>query len=338
MIKFLRRISKIKYFFLLCMLLAIVILPTYEGVSHRIKKTVEISDSANICYVHDGDVIEQEIIVPQKTRLNKLYIHFCASENISGKLRIVISDGTEDIIRIIDSRSLVDNEYREVASFWFGIAPGVWKIRIESAGIGNKDGVGVYMAGDSAYEIPVASTDGLSCTGPLSLRYECLDYGKEFLICLFIYIIMLMSLCVTAYILCVPENIMNSWLLMFSNIVVIVGFIGLIYPSMTYGNMAWAEGVTEFYDHTVNKSAWGCLSSLEGGMYLSEYNSILSVLAFKVNVLCSVLPSLLQGIASSICKIYVGISRCLFCSFDIPLYWDGILWYMVHIIVIALSV
>ena len=142
--------------------------------------------------------------------------------------------------------------------------------------------IGVWNSMDTSYGLPPVLHNGAEQAGALSMSYIQQLHDRAWKINVFIVLLMILTIFAAAFVMLIPETPASGWALTFLNVFLIVEFVSLVFPPLTYGGIAWAEGVVTFYDNAVKKNAWECITSLEGNMYLSEYNSIVSLIAVQL--------------------------------------------------------
>ena len=280
---FIIRENKKSFIFMVIVLILLTVFPTYEGFYNQTHKTVAITDTTNLITLQQGDSIEQRIIVRDNAEIERFFVHFYANNNVDeGLVRITLTqEGIKHNFEI-DTRSIYNDEYYEVDKGLNAFKTGEVVVNINVVKLAGDNVIGVWNSMDTSYGLPPVLHNGAEQAGALSMSYIQQLHDRAWKINVFIVLLMILTIFAAAFVMLIPETPASGWALTFLNVFLIVEFVSLVFPPLTYGGIAWAEGVVTFYDNAVKKNAWECITSLEGNMYLSEYNSIVSLIAVQL--------------------------------------------------------
>lgn len=94
-------------------LIAITILPSYEYIEMRYKKSVELNENTEAYHLNARDTIEQRLIMDKGDRLSDLRIWLSAdtAKTNEGKLEITLKQGESVSVNTVEMSQVVGEEY-----------------------------------------------------------------------------------------------------------------------------------------------------------------------------------------------------------------------------------
>lgn len=279
-----RGITSKEFLPIVIFLILISIFPSYESIILRTEQKVSISETSETVRLQEGDQIQQSIYIRPNSKLKYFNIWFStqASVNNSGKIRVILKQGEFEKSAELDTSTLVGNEYCRIDINTKKFKPGFVDVLLQIEDLNEGAVVNIRLTENAKYGLPPAIINNEKKGGTLSVDYVLTMRDRQFFIDCILIILAVFTILVAALIMCFNETPFTGYFLMFTEAALVLEVLSLLFPSWSYEGIAWAEGVTVFYDDAVHKSAEKCLTRLEGNMYLSAFNSFVTVLAVKV--------------------------------------------------------
>lgn len=268
-------------------LIAITILPSYEAIDLRYRKSVDISENTASYQLQEGDVIEQKLILDKNDRIDDLRVWVSAdtAKQNRGTMQIILTQDAVLAESRIDTSQIVGEEYVPTHLKLARFTDGELLLRITVEELDNDASVSIRRtSGGAIYGLPEATINGKPCNGTLSLSYEiCQPYDKEFLISLLLALIIFIFSIMSSYVMTyMDETPKTGWIMMALFVIIAMSTYSLEFPAMTWQADARYEGLTFFYHNVANMGILESIRQLEGGMYLSLVQNIIMIIAVKV--------------------------------------------------------
>lgn len=279
----------IKWVALSIFLMAITVLPSFEAIDFRYRKSVDLGENPVAYQLKEGDTIEQKLILDKDDRLDDLRIWLAsdAAKENKGILQIRLAQGeivSETRIDTSEIVGIVGGEYVPVRLKLSRFTDGELLLTVYASELDDDASVSVRCTAEAIYGLPQAVINGTPNNGTLSLNYKiCQPHDIEFRVSLLLVMIISVSGILASYVMTYTEETPKTgWVLLGLFIVMAMAVFSLERPASTWQGESRYEGPVFFYNNVANMGILNALRQLEGGMYLSAVQNIIMIVAVRI--------------------------------------------------------
>ena len=267
----------LKLILLFSILAFIIILPlTLLLIESDIKSVAVPHIDINSYEILAKDSITQDIIIDKGLKKVSLLVANGAR---------AINEGTVEIS--ISQNNIVESQQFDISSIgdWVNIDLNIDYSKFKNGLATIETGKSIYfnfVGSTNMSDLPKARLNGGYLQGPLCIEYEeytnSIDHEYRIVILSLIFIFVgILSYRMTYK----EENDSKEYIFIFTMIIIAL-VTAFQYPTLTFKAEAWAESATHFYKLASEESVMKNLTTLEGGLYISLFNALLSLISVKV--------------------------------------------------------
>lgn len=310
--------SFLKYIFLLILVILYPLFSVFITAYNENNKTYSIPRGfESAIEIKSGDIVSQEITVKNKIDKLEFLVATGGSERenkghitISLQQKEIVSSYTMDISKFEDW-SYISPEL-DLDQFTTGNA--ILSITTDDTEIGSS--IYIVTSTQNIYEIPAASMNSETLSGPLYVTYTFYD-STSISIIYNMNLLFLLLLCIILLSIELSIKERNSIIYLLTTFILFL-IICIRYPTFTLNNNAWAEVGVNYIPWASEKGFFENLFSLEAGLYLNFLGRIVSF--FVVHILPSlhyaplminiisalIMSAMVATISSGVLKKYIS--------------------------------
>lgn len=259
----------------------IIILPLTILLIESDTKTITVPQvDVNSYEILAGDSITQDIVIDKGLKKVSLLVANGARAINEGTVEISISQNNIVESQKFNINSIGDWVNIDLNMDYSKFKNGIATIKIKS--IDTDAGKSIYfnfVGSDNISDLPKAKLNGEDLQGPLCITYEeytkSLDHEYRIVILALIFIFIGILAYSMAY------NDSKEYIFIFTMIIIALAT-SFKYPTLTFKAEAWAESAVHFYKLASEESVIKNLTALEGGLYISLFNALLSTISVKL--------------------------------------------------------